>query len=196
MCMATGFMILVTGSYNVESADGAALATNLAGVEAGPAYTQAAMDSVFTGAGAPFVAIAIALFAFTTLVAFYYICETSLTYLTRGTHRRLGWLLKGVLLAVTFFGAVQSADLIWAIGDVGYASLAWVNIICLLFLAKPALLALRDYDAQRKQGIDPTFDPVRLGIPHSECWARPSSAGRGTGDTSGDTAGNSVTSRE
>jgi AGCS family alanine or glycine:cation symporter len=71
---------------------------------------------------------------------------------------------------MTFFGSVQAADLIWAIGDVGYASLAWVNLVCLLFLLKPALVALRDYDEQRRAGVDPTFDPVRLGIPHADYW--------------------------
>lgn len=168
--MATGFMILVTGSYNVTTTDGEVLATNLAGVEAGPAYTQHALNSVADGVGGPFVAVAIALFAFTTLVAFYYICDTSLAYLMRGTNRVLNTLLKVVLLAVTYLGAVQSADLIWAIGDVGYASLAWVNLLCLLFLAKPALVALRDYDEQRRQGVEPTFDPERLGIPNADFW--------------------------
>ncbi|MGW1681551.1 alanine/glycine:cation symporter family protein [Saccharopolyspora sp. NPDC002376] len=170
ICMATGLMIIVTGAYNVEPAGVPALATNLPGTEAGPAYTQAAMDSVFVGAGGPFVAVAIALFAFSTLVAFYYISETNLTYVLGRTPTAATAILKAVLLGMTFWGAVQSADLIWAIGDVGYAALAWVNMLCLLLLTKPALRALRDFDAQRRRGQDPTFDPASIGLTDLECW--------------------------
>lgn len=171
VCMATGLMILVTGSYNVTTSAGKAVVTNLEGVEAGPAYTQAAVDSVLSGFGPLFVAVAIGLFAFTSLVAFYYIADTSLTYLTRGKHyAMLSHLLRVVMLGIVFYGAVESADLMWAIGDVGYASLAWVNMVCLIFLAKPALVALRDYDAQRRMGLDPQFDPTKLGIANADFW--------------------------
>ncbi|GAA1198151.1 alanine/glycine:cation symporter family protein [Prauserella alba] len=170
VCMATGLMIIVTGAYNVEPAEGPALASNLPGTEAGPAYTQAAMDSVSAGAGGPFVAVALALFAFSTLVAFYYISETNLAYVLRRTPTAATAVLKAALLTMTFWGAVQSADLIWAIGDIGYASLAWVNMLCLLLLTKPALRALRDFDAQRRRGLDPTFDPASIGLGNLDCW--------------------------
>ncbi|WP_306361650.1 sodium:alanine symporter family protein [Nocardia sp. CC227C] len=171
VCMATGLMVLVSGTYNVETDDGQRLATNIEGVPAGPAYAQAAVDSVWSGVGPYFVAIALALFAFTTLVAFAFISETNLTFLTRGKPQpRLVLGMRLVLLAMTFYGAVEAADLVWAIGDVGYAALGWVNMVCLLFLAKPALLALRDYDRQRKAGLDPEFDPGPLGIANAEYW--------------------------
>jgi AGCS family alanine or glycine:cation symporter len=171
VCMATGLMILITGRYNVEPEGADAIVTNIPGVAAGPAYTQQAVDSVFAGVGPHFVAIALALFAFTTLVAFYYIAETSLTYLTGARQRpALRHVTRVVMLVVVFYGAVESSDLIWAIGDVGYAALAWVNMVCLIFLAKPALIALRDYDRQRRQGLDPQFDPVPLGIANADYW--------------------------
>ncbi|MFI6579466.1 alanine/glycine:cation symporter family protein [Nocardiopsis sp. NPDC050513] len=170
VCMATGLMLLVTGSYNVQPEGSDALATNLEGVEAGPAYTQAAVDTVLSGTGGPFVAAAVALFAFTTLFAFYYIAETSLSYILSGTKPLPTALLRLALLGMTFFGAVQSADLIWAIGDVGYASLAWVNMVCLVLLLRPALRTLRDFDAQRRAGLDPQFDPEAVGIAGADYW--------------------------
>jgi AGCS family alanine or glycine:cation symporter len=45
--------------------------------------TQSAMDSVFPGFGSYFVAIALFFFAFTTMLAYYYIAETNISYLTR-----------------------------------------------------------------------------------------------------------------
>lgn len=171
VCMATGLMVLVTGMYNVETETGEKLVTNLPGLEAGTNNTQHALDTVFSGVGSPFVAVAIALFAFTTVAAFYFIADTSLTYLTRGKPNvYLGYALRFAMIAMVFYGGVESADVMWAIGDVGYAALAWVNMVCIIFLTKPALKALRDYDAQRKLGIDPVFDPVTLGISDADFW--------------------------
>lgn len=179
VCMATGLMILVTGMYNVETEDGRTLVTNLPGVEAGTNNTQHALDTVFSGIGSPFVAVAVALFAFTTVAAFYFIADTSLTYLTRGRpNPTLGYLLRFAMVGMVFYGCVESADVIWAIGDVGYASLAWVNMVCVIFLVKPALTALRDYDAQRRLGLDPTFDPVKLGIRNADFWVDAKTADR------------------
>ena len=36
----------------------------------------------------------------------------------------------------------------------------------------PALLALRDYEQQRKQGLDPVFDPETLGIRNAGFWIK------------------------
>lgn len=181
VCMATGLMILVTGMYNVETEAGDKLVTNLPGVEAGTNNTQHALDTVFSGIGSPFVAVAVALFAFTTVAAFYFIADTSLTYLTRGRPNVwLGYALRVAMVGMVFYGGVESADVIWAIGDVGYASLAWVNMVCIIFLVKPALKALRDYDAQRRLGLDPTFDPVRLGIDNADFWTEPKTTSRET----------------
>ncbi|PPJ44696.1 sodium:alanine symporter, partial [Rhizobium sp. KAs_5_22] len=71
------------------------------------------------------------------MVAFYYICESNLFYIFKSRHRISMFCLRVVLLIMTFFGTVQSADFIWALGDVGYGSLGLVNMICLLFLARP-----------------------------------------------------------
>ncbi len=40
----------------------------------------------------------------------------------------------------------------------------------MLILQKPALVALRDYEAQKKQGLDPVFDPLKLGIRNADFW--------------------------
>ncbi|MGB5345331.1 MAG: alanine/glycine:cation symporter family protein, partial [Woeseia sp.] len=67
VCSATAFMILITGAYNIQGADGVLLVQNVpAGLDPNsPAFTQYAVDSVFTGIGKPFVAIALFFFAFT-----------------------------------------------------------------------------------------------------------------------------------
>lgn len=171
VCSATAFMILFTGMYNTVGADGAFIVENLKGVNPGPGYTQAAIETVFPGFGASFVAIALFFFAFTTIMAYYYIAETNVAYLMRGKNGT--WLMTGLkimLLIATFYGAVKTADLAWALGDVGLGIMVWLNLIAILILAKPALQTLKDYEEQKQQGLDPVFDPIKLGIKNADYW--------------------------
>jgi AGCS family alanine or glycine:cation symporter len=179
VCSATAFMILITGAYNVHGIDGAFLIQQLpVELEANsPAYTQFAVDSMMPGVGKPFVAIALFFFAFTTLLAYYYIAETNVAYLKRSIKvpgMILG--LKIVLMASVFYGAVRTANLAWGLGDMGVGLMAWLNIIAILILfamGNPAMKALRDYESQRKLGVTRyTFDPEALGIKNAHFWAR------------------------
>ncbi|WP_406685844.1 alanine/glycine:cation symporter family protein [Rossellomorea vietnamensis] len=171
VCTATAFMILFTGSFNTEGPDGTMLANNLDGIEAGPGYTQAAIESVIPGLGASFVAIALFFFAFTTIMAYYYMAETNVAYLLRGKNSKAAMVvLKVVLLGATFYGAVREAALAWALGDIGLGLMVWLNLIAILILAKPALKALKDYEEQKKQGLDPVFNSKKLGIKNAEFW--------------------------
>jgi AGCS family alanine or glycine:cation symporter len=173
VCSATAFMILATGTYNVTGPDGTKIVNQLPGVETGPAFTQAAVDSVTPGFGASFVALAIILFAFTTIVAYYYMAETNIQYINRKLHRP--WtmhVLKVAMMVSVGFGAVRSAGVAWDLGDLGVGLMAWLNIIAILILQKPALLALKDYEAQKRAGVKPVFDPVKLGIRNADLWHR------------------------
>jgi len=171
VCSATAFMILFTGTYNTQAPDGSYLVNNLGDVEPGPAYTQAAIETVLPGFGAGFVAVALFFFAFTTIMAYYYIAETNIAYLTRGKDNKIPmFILKIVLLAATFYGAIKTAGLAWALGDVGLGIMVWLNIIAIVILAKPALLALKDFEEQKRQGLNPVFDPEKLGIKNADYW--------------------------
>ncbi|MEK4029143.1 MULTISPECIES: alanine/glycine:cation symporter family protein [Bacillaceae] len=174
VCSATAFMILFTGMYNIEAENGTRLVDNIPKVEVGPGYTQAAIDSVFPGFGAGFVAIALFFFAFTTIMAYYYIAETNIAYLMRGKDNKWAMLvLKFVVIAASFYGAANEATLAWAMGDTGLGITVWLNMIAIIILAKPALVTLKDYERQRKQGIaDPIFDPVSLGIKNADYWEK------------------------
>jgi alanine or glycine:cation symporter, AGCS family len=171
VCSATAFMILVTGMYNVKDAAGNFIVENLPGVDEGPAFTQNAIESVLPGFGSSFVAIALFFFAFTTIMAYYYMAETNIAYLVRGKSNFIPLLiLKAVLLVATFFGAIRKSGLAWDLGDVGLGLMVWLNLVAILMLAKPALVTLKDYEAQKKQGLDPVFDPEKLGIKNADYW--------------------------
>jgi AGCS family alanine or glycine:cation symporter len=171
VCSATAFMILSTGMYNVQHPDGRMLVHQLPGAATGPAFTQAAVDSVLPGIGASFVALALMFFAFTTIVAYYYMAETNVQYINRKLHRP--WTiaaLKVAIMASTAYGAVRSADTAWALGDLGVGLMAWLNIIAILILQRPALRALNDYETQKRAGVKPSFNPDALGIRNAELW--------------------------
>jgi AGCS family alanine or glycine:cation symporter len=171
VCTATAFMILFTGKYNVMSPDGGVLVENIPGLAKGSGFTQAAISHHFPSFGDGFVAMALFLFAFTTILAYYYIAETNLTYLLKSKASGAPvWILRFLVLFSTFYGTIKTADLAWTLGDIGVGLMAWLNLIAILLLRKPALAALQDYRDQKKAGREPTFDPKKLNISNTEVW--------------------------
>ncbi|MCT4508449.1 MAG: alanine:cation symporter family protein [Tepidibacter sp.] len=171
VCSATGFMILITGMYNIHDSAGGFIVNNLGDVAVGPIYTQRAVETLLPSFGSAFVAIALFFFAFTTLMAYYYIAETNVAYLIRKSNNKsLINVLRAVMLITTFYGAVKTASLAWALGDIGVGAMAWLNVIAILIMAKPALIALKDYEEQRAAGKDPVFNSKKCGIENAEFW--------------------------
>lgn len=178
VCSATAFMILISGAYNVHG-EGGFLVQNLAAtVDANsPAFTQHAIESVFPGVGEPFVAVALFFFAFTTILAYYYIAETNVSYVLR-TIKIPGafFILKVIMMFAVFYGSVKAATLAWGLGDIGVGLMAWLNIVgivIIFFIAQPAIKALRDYEAQKKAGVETySFDPEALDIKNADLWVK------------------------
>jgi AGCS family alanine or glycine:cation symporter len=180
ICTATALMILITGAYNVHGAgEGVFLVQNLtANIAANsPAFTQMAIGGTFPGIGKPFIALALFFFSFTTILAYYYIAETNVSYL-RKTIKLPGavFILKVLLLSSVFYGTVKTANLAWGLGDIGVGLMAWLNIVgivLIFFMGKPALKALKDYEQQKNAGVKKyTFDPKKLGIDKADYWEK------------------------
>lgn len=184
VCSATAFMILITGAYNVrhEVTGAIVFPSEIVTVATDPnsaGFTQAALEFVFPNVGALFVAFALFFFAFTTILAYYYIAETNVAYLRR--YFRIPTdiaILKLLMIGSVFYGAVKTASLAWGLGDIGVGLMAWLNIIAILilfFMGKPALKALDDYERQKNAGVTSySFDPVSLGIKNADFWENPS----------------------
>ncbi len=172
VCSATAFMILFTGQYNVTNPAGGFLVENLPGVAMGPEFTQQAVNTHFPTLGAGFVAISLFLFAFTTIMAYYYIAETNLSFLAAAGNKWLLWLLRILTLISTYYGSIKTAQTAWALADVGVGLMAWLNVIAILLLRKPALKALKDYQKQKAAGNNPVFNPKDLGISNAEVWEK------------------------
>jgi AGCS family alanine or glycine:cation symporter len=178
VCSATAFMILITNSYNVMPEGSTSfVVNNLANdvVINGPAFTQIAVDSVLTGFGKPFIAVALFFFAFTTVLAYYFIAENNVSYINKTIKMPiLRFVLKVILMSAVFYGTVAEPSAAWGMGDIGVGIMAWLNIfaiIVIFFMAKPAIKALKDYERQQKDGVKIfTFDPLKLGIKKATFW--------------------------
>lgn len=179
VCSATAFMILLTGMYNIQpDRDGPFIIQHLASstVIDSPAFAQAALTATFGASGSILVAVALFFFAFTTILAYYYIAETNLTYLNEkiGFQASSLFILRLIVMAAVSYGAINSSGYIWKIGDIGVGLMAWLNIVGIIAIfcfARPTMKCLSDYERQKKAGVTQyTFDPKSLGIRHATFW--------------------------
>ena len=144
VCSCTAFLVLISGLYTNEGIQGIQL-------------TQASMESQVGSWGTIFVAIAIFLFAFSSIIGNYYYGEANIRFLTDKK-----WALQVFRIfsggVFVFFGAVASFEFVWNLGDLFMALLTLCNLIALVFLCKYAFKLLDNYRAQKRKGIkDPEF---------------------------------------
>lgn len=175
VCTATAVMIMAVKTYNVIDANtGEVLFTSAYNLGAPDvSYTSAAIGTLLgTTLGNAVVAVALAFFAFTTIMAYYYYAETSIVYLFgKGKKEHVVvWILRVCILVAVVFGTLKEARTAWNVGDIGVGMMAWINIIAILLLSPKAFRTLRDYEKQEKEGKDPVFDSEKLNIPNADFW--------------------------
>ena len=158
VCTATALLILCSGTYNVlDAKTGEMLVAGAPELGANyVGYTQGAVDSVFPGFGNTFVSIALLFFSFTTVMAYYFYGESSITYLFAGkksggvAEKLIIWVYRLMILGTVVLGSVKESDTIWQMGDIGVGLMAWINVIALILLCPHALRALKDYESSLK----------------------------------------------
>ncbi|MFF0988841.1 alanine/glycine:cation symporter family protein [Kocuria nitroreducens] len=172
VCTATGVMILSTGAYNILPEGRPALTENLPGVEPGAAFTQTAVDTIAPGLGlgGGIVALAIFFFAFTSILSYFYYGVTNIVYLTGSSRGVLARIVQVLVLLAVYLGTVRTTETVWMLGDIGYGLIAWFNMVAIALLLPIALRALRDFERQQKEGLNPLFDPAAAGIKGATFW--------------------------
>ncbi|MEW9110572.1 MAG: alanine/glycine:cation symporter family protein [Cytobacillus gottheilii] len=156
ICSATAFMIILSGDY---------MNSDLSGVQ----LTQSAL-SVQVGSWASiFVAVAIFLFAFTSVIGNYYYGETNIEFIKKS--RMAVFIYRLGVIAMVLFGSVASLDLVWSLADLFMGVMALINLTAIVLLSRTALAALKDYLQQRKEGKDPAFYADSIpGLTGIESW--------------------------
>ena len=158
ICSATAFMCLFSG---------VAPESELAGA----AYVQSVTRASLGGFGPVFMATAVSLFAFTTLLGNYYYTEGCLRFiLKREPGKQFMLVFRLVATFLVFLGAVISAGLAWDTADLLQALMVLINVPVILILAKPAIRALKDYEDQRRAGKEPVYNAEENGVTGTDFW--------------------------
>ncbi len=139
---------------------------------AGAAYVQQSMGMALGSFGPIFIAAAMSLFAFTTLIGNYYYCEGCLKFiLKRSPSKAFMTIFRLVATALVFVGAILSAGIVWDTADMLQAFMVIINVPVIIILARPAFAALKDYKRQRAEGKDPVFKSANIGLEgKTDCW--------------------------
>jgi len=107
--------------------------TALAILSAGAASTQGAFYTSLGAIGGGILDLAIAFFAFTTVVGWSYFGIECTGYLFGEEKKNI---YKIIYATAAFIGAVIQLEVAWGIGDISCALMALPNLLCVIFLAK------------------------------------------------------------
>ena len=146
VCTATAFVILIAGpdAWMAEGADPSTLTTLAISRQLG-GWTVLPM------------AILIFVLAYSSIIAAYVYTDVNMDYLTGG-RRWASWIVRVVSVASATAGAVLSLDVVWNAVDIAMAIMTLTNLVALLWLFRWGVGALRDYEAQRADGLaEPVF---------------------------------------
>lgn len=158
ICTCTAFIILFSGAPLDGSVNGVQL-------------TQEALTLEVGKSGGIFVAIAIFLFAFSSIIGNYYYGEANIRFIT--PKKNVLYLYRLLVGGMVMFGALASLDLAWSLADITMGLMTICNLVAISLLSKQTFLLLRDYVHQKRSGIiSPVFDKNK--IPElkekAECW--------------------------
>lgn len=160
ICTATAFMCMCSGIDISKYAEKEAL------------YVQDALASTLGGFGPVFITVAMVLFAFTTLIGNLYYVDRGIFYIKGNVpgkkFRAVYYVIASFLV---FLGAGLNAGMLWSIADIAMGAMAIINIPVIFILGKYAYGALKDYEKQRKEGIEPVFKAESIGLEgKTEYW--------------------------
>ena len=154
ICSITAFTIIMTGSYISSDATSGAL-------------TTVAFTNAYGAIGGKLTAIAIAVFAWTTIIGMYYTCEKSVNYAfgdTENNRKMMPLYMIYYMLPCVIFYKIE-ADLLWAFTDVLSAVYVLITIFIIAAKHKEIFRLFDDfwnrYEPAKERGENPpyvTFD--------------------------------------
>ncbi len=160
ICTATAFIILI----NQENID-----TSANGVQ----ITQQALTNEIGSIGGVFITIAIVLFAFSSIIGNYVCGEMNIRYISSR-----GWVLSLYRItvgAMVLLGAIATLNDTILYSDFMMGLMTLCNVFAILLLLRKALVVLKDYTTQRRNGVvNPTLHkenhPELRDQEGIECW--------------------------
>ncbi|MBM7608123.1 amino acid carrier protein [Lysinibacillus composti] len=156
VCTSTAAIVLLSDAY---------LQSDAASVN----LTQASLVSNLGEWAGIFLAIAVFLFAYSTVIGNYYYGETNIEFIKESKSILL--VFRILVVAFVMFGSVAKVQIVWDLADLFMAIMAIINLLAILMLWKVAKPVINDYLDQRKKGKDPVFYKKNVpNIGEVECW--------------------------
>lgn len=152
---ATAFMVMMSNGYVDSKLDGVQL-------------TQEAMNQHLGSGAGIFVAVAVLLFAFSSIIGNYYYGETNIEFIKSSKTALLIYRLA--VLGMVMFGAKAGFGIVWGMADLSMGLMALLNLIVIAIIGKVAFVALKDYRDQRKAGKNPQFYADTIKGLKSDIW--------------------------
>jgi len=136
ICTMTGLVIISTGVWDC-------------GVNGAP-LTMKAFDSALPFYGKWMVVVGVALFAFSTILAWSYYGEKGAEYVAgKGFKMPYKW----IYVIFTLVGARFKIDMVWSYADAANGLMAVPNLIALIVLSGVVVKYTRKYMGEKKQGL-------------------------------------------
>lgn len=142
VCSITAFIILLSNPKYGDSGEGIQL-------------TQTALSGQLGQWAIHFLTFAIFLFAFSSILGNYYYGEANIEHLT--TSKVALRVYQLIVMVSVFIGAIAALDIVWTAANIFMAIMALINLFALLMLSPLVFNLLKNYQEQRRQGLEPIF---------------------------------------
>jgi len=140
LCTSTAFIILLAGGSSSDQMEGIRL-------------TQDAMSSHLGEGGTDFVAAAISLFAFTSVVANYAYGESNLHMFK--LDNKIGRAVYTIgYLGMIYWGAQAALPQVWAMADMALGLMTVINIIAIVWMTPTIVSISKDYFKKKDSGAN------------------------------------------
>ncbi|TMN69730.1 sodium:alanine symporter family protein [Pseudoalteromonas sp. S1727] len=136
---------------------------DISGEMEGIRLTQEAMTAHLAQGGVYFVAAAITLFAFTSVVANYAYAESNL-HLFKLDNKIGRGIYTLLYLSMMMWGASATLKEVWDLADIALGLMTVVNVIAIIILTPTILAVTADYNKQRAENTEPEFDANKVKI--------------------------------
>ena len=138
LCTSTAFIILLAGGSSSEQMEGIRL-------------TQDAMSRHLGNGGTDFVAAAISLFAFTSVVANYAYGESNLHMFKLDNRAGRAAYTIGYL-GMIYWGAQAALPQVWAMADMALGLMTVINIVAIVWMTPTIVSISKDYFKKKDSG--------------------------------------------
>ncbi len=139
VCSITGLAIIASGVWTSG--------------ESGAALTSLAFETSLPGFGGYLIAIALSIFAFTTILGWSYYGEKCVGYLL-GAKVLIGYRILWIV--AIYFGATADLGFIWLLADTLNAMMAIPNLIALILLSPVVFAVTKEFFATKGQSEERT----------------------------------------